>query len=119
VNKDGERFMRVMRLPPKTWPAATWCRARWQTEIKEGRGCGPHADHVLLSWIIWATMYSSPPARYSRHRPQFAHVDPSKARSLLVPTAHYMMVVYRPTIAGKSWHLAERLLTMWCRVSMR
>jgi succinate dehydrogenase / fumarate reductase flavoprotein subunit len=62
------------------------------TEIKEGRGCGPHADHVLLKLDHLGD-------EVIRHRLpgirdiaiKFAHVDPSKAPIPVVPTAHYMM----------------------------
>ena len=33
---------------PRTSPRATWSAARWQIEIREGRGCGPQRDHILL-----------------------------------------------------------------------
>jgi succinate dehydrogenase / fumarate reductase flavoprotein subunit len=62
------------------------------TEIKEGRGCGPHGDHVLLKLDHLGD-------EVIRHRLpgirdialKFAHVDPSKAPIPVVPTAHYMM----------------------------
>jgi succinate dehydrogenase / fumarate reductase flavoprotein subunit len=62
------------------------------TEIKEGRGCGPHGDHVMLKLDHLGE-------DVIRHRLpgirdialKFAHVDPAKSPIPVVPTAHYMM----------------------------
>src|SRR5437667_1083527 len=62
------------------------------TEIKEGRGCGPHADHVLLK------LDHLGPEVINHRLPgireiaiKFATVDPIREPSPVVPTAHYMM----------------------------
>jgi succinate dehydrogenase / fumarate reductase flavoprotein subunit len=92
VNKDGERFM------PRYAPTAQDLASRdvvsraIATEIKEGRGCGPRGDHVLLK-------VDHVGDEVIRHRLpgireislKFAHVDPAKAPIPVVPTAHYMM----------------------------
>jgi succinate dehydrogenase / fumarate reductase flavoprotein subunit len=48
VNKDGERFMERYAPNNKDLASRDVVSRAMTTEIKEGRGCGPHADHVLL-----------------------------------------------------------------------
>jgi succinate dehydrogenase / fumarate reductase flavoprotein subunit len=62
------------------------------TEIKEGRGCGPHADHVLLK------LDHLGPEVINHRLPgireiaiKFANVDPIREPIPVVPTAHYQM----------------------------
>jgi succinate dehydrogenase / fumarate reductase flavoprotein subunit len=62
------------------------------TEIKEGRGCGPNADHVLLK------LDHLGPETINKRLPgireiaiKFANVDPIKEPIPVVPTCHYQM----------------------------
>ena len=62
------------------------------TEIKEGRGCGEHADHVLLK------LDHLGPEVISHRLPgireiaiKFANVDPIRDPIPVVPTVHYQM----------------------------
>ena len=48
LNKDGERFMERYAPNAKDLASRDVVSRAMTTEIKEGRGCGPHADHVLL-----------------------------------------------------------------------
>lgn len=62
------------------------------TEIKEGRGCGPNKDHVLLDLSHLdpkVIMQRLPGIREISM--QFAGADPIKEPIPVVPTAHYQM----------------------------
>jgi succinate dehydrogenase / fumarate reductase flavoprotein subunit len=92
VNKDGERFM--PRYAPHALDLASRdvvARAIAQ-EIRAGRGCGEHGDHVLLKLDHLGE------ARVQERLPgirelsiRFAGVDPAFAPIPVTPTVHYMM----------------------------
>jgi len=92
INKDGERFMK--RYAPKAMDLASRdvVSRAIATEIREGRGCGEKADHVLLqlhhldSDIVKNRL---PGIRDMSIR--FAGVDPVDAPIPVFPTAHYTM----------------------------
>src|SRR6185369_838737 len=48
LNKDGERFMERYAPTAKDLASRDVVSRAMTTEIKEGRGCGPDADYVLL-----------------------------------------------------------------------
>ncbi|MFP5349870.1 MAG: succinate dehydrogenase flavoprotein subunit [Gammaproteobacteria bacterium] len=92
VNNKGERFME--RYAPKAKDLASRdvvSRAIY-TEVREGRGCGPKQDHVLLKLdhlgdeVIRKRL---PAIRESAII--FAQVDPIHDPIPVYPTAHYIM----------------------------
>ncbi|CAH1903723.1 succinate:quinone oxidoreductase, FAD binding protein [Candidatus Nitrotoga sp. HW29] len=92
INKDGERFM--LRYAPNAQDLASRdvVSRAIATEIKEGRGCGKHGDHVLLKvdHIGDAVIRQRLPG-IREISLKFAHVDPALNPIPVVPTAHYMM----------------------------
>ncbi len=92
VNADGERFMERYAPNAKDLASRDVVSRSIVTEIKEGRGCGPNKDHVLLKVdhlgedIIAKRL---PGIRESSKI--FAGVDPVQEPIPVFPTAHYVM----------------------------
>ena len=92
LNKDGERFMERYAPNAKDLASRDVVSRAITVEINEGRGCGPHGDHMLLKLdhlgddVIRQRL---PGIRDISLK--FAHVDPAEAPIPVVPTAHYMM----------------------------
>jgi succinate dehydrogenase / fumarate reductase flavoprotein subunit len=92
VNKDGERFMLRYAPTAKDLASRDVVSRAIATEIKQGRGCGPHGDHVLLKVDhVGADVIKSRLPGIRDIALKFAHVDPIEKPIPVVPTAHYMM----------------------------
>jgi succinate dehydrogenase / fumarate reductase flavoprotein subunit len=92
INKDGERYME--RYAPHLKDLS--CRdvvARSSTiEIREGRGCGPKGDHVLLKLDHLGEEVINQRLPGIRDLAKtFAGVDPVKDPIPVIPTCHYLM----------------------------
>lgn len=92
INKDGERYME--RYAPHLKDLS--CRdivARSSTiEIREGRGCGPKGDHVLLKLDHLGEEIINKRLPGIRDLSiTFAGVDPLKDPIPVIPTCHYLM----------------------------
>jgi len=92
INKDGERYME--RYAPHLKDLS--CRdvvARSSTiEIREGRGCGPKGDHVLLKLDHLGEEVINKRLPGIRDLAiTFAGVDPLKDPIPVIPTCHYLM----------------------------
>jgi succinate dehydrogenase / fumarate reductase flavoprotein subunit len=92
LNKNGERFMERYAPNAKDLASRDVVSRAMTTEIKEGRGCGAHADHVMLK------LDHLGPEVIKQRLPgireiaiKFANVDPIREPIPVVPTAHYQM----------------------------
>jgi len=92
LNKDGERFMERYAPNAKDLASRDVVSRAMTTEIKEGRGCGPDADHLLLKLDHLGPEvinHRLPGIREIAIR--FANADPVRQPIPVVPTAHYQM----------------------------
>jgi succinate dehydrogenase, flavoprotein subunit, E. coli/mitochondrial subgroup len=92
INKHGERFMERYAPHAKDLASRDVVSRAIYTEVKEGRGCGPQGDHVLLKvdHLGEAVVASRLPAIRELAR-TFLHIDPAQAPLPVYPTAHYTM----------------------------
>jgi succinate dehydrogenase / fumarate reductase, flavoprotein subunit len=92
LNKDGERFMERYAPNAKDLASRDVVSRAMTTEIKEGRGCGPDADHLLLKLDHLGPeviMQRLPGIREIAIK--FANADPIRDPIPVVPTVHYQM----------------------------
>jgi succinate dehydrogenase / fumarate reductase flavoprotein subunit len=92
LNKDGERFMERYAPHMKDLASRDVVSRAMATEIKEGRGVGPDADHLLLKLDhLGAELIDSKLPGIREIAKKFANVDPVTMPIPVVPTAHYQM----------------------------
>lgn len=92
LNKDGERFMERYAPNAKDLASRDVVSRAIYTEVKEGRGCGPNGDHVLLKLDhLGAEVVQQRLPGIRATVQTFLHIDPAAEPIPVYPTAHYTM----------------------------
>jgi succinate dehydrogenase / fumarate reductase flavoprotein subunit len=92
LNKDGERFMERYAPNAKDLASRDVVSRAMTTEIKEGRGCGPDKDHVMLKLDhLGAEVINHRLPGIREISIKFANADPIRDLVPVVPTVHYQM----------------------------
>ena len=91
-NSNGERFMERYAPTLKDLAPRDFVSRSMDQEIKEGRGCGPNKDYVLLDMTHLGaeTIMKRLPSVFEIGH-NFANVDITKEPIPVVPTIHYQM----------------------------
>lgn len=92
INKDGERFMERYAPHAKDLASRDVVSRAISVEVREGRGCGPQADHVLLKLDhLGADVIKKRLPGIRDMTKTFTHIDPIEQPIPVFPTAHYTM----------------------------
>lgn len=91
-NKHGEPFMERYAPTLKDLAPRDFVSRSMDQEIKEGRGCGPNGDYIVMDMthLGHAEIMKRLPSVFEISH-NFANVDITKEPVPVVPTIHYMM----------------------------
>jgi len=92
INKDGERYMERYSPQFKDLSCRDIVSRSSMLEMREGRGCGPNGDYVLLKLDhLGEDVLNTKLPGITALAKTFANVDPAKEPIPVTPTCHYMM----------------------------
>ena len=92
INGEGERYMERYSPHMKDLSCRDVVSRSSMLEIREGRGCGPNKDHVLLKLDhLGPEILNERLPGITEISKTFAGVDPAKDPIPVVPTCHYLM----------------------------
>ncbi len=101
-NSEGERFMERYAPTLKDLAPRDYVSRSMDQEIKEGRGCGPNKDYILLDMThLGADTIRKRLPSVEEIGVNFANVDITKEPIPVVPTIHYQMGGIPTTINGQ------------------
>ncbi|KKW67093.1 fumarate reductase [Lampropedia cohaerens] len=91
-NSEGERFMERYAPTLKDLAPRDFVSRSMDQEIKEGRGCGPNKDYILMDMThLGAETIRKRLPSVEEIGHNFANVDITKEPIPVVPTIHYQM----------------------------
>ncbi|MBC6428379.1 MAG: succinate dehydrogenase flavoprotein subunit [Cellvibrionales bacterium] len=103
VNRTGERFMERYAPNAKDLASRDVVARSMFTEIREGRGCGDQADHLLLKLDhLGEEVLNARLPGIQELAKTFAHADPTREPIPVVPTCHYMMGGIATNVHGQA-----------------
>jgi len=92
INSDNERFMERYAPNAKDLASRDIVSRAIAIEVREGRGCGPHKDHVLLKIDhLGADVIKKRLPGIRQSSITFVKIDPIYDPIPVYPTAHYTM----------------------------
>jgi len=92
INNNGERFMERYAPHAKDLASRDVVSRAIAIEVREGRGCGPNGDYVMLKLDhLGREVLNKRLPGISDTIKTFLHIDPAEEAVPVFPTAHYTM----------------------------